>query len=124
MQGDKENSRVGKTRNLVKKTGDTMQTFHAKMGTMKGRNGKTLTETEEIKRRWQESQKNYTKELLITQITNMVTHLDPVILECEVKWAFGSFTKNKASGSDGISAELFKILRHGNNLDVYQQMNG
>ena len=55
---------------------------------------------------------------------NMVTHLDLVILESEVKWVFGSFTKNKASGSDGISAELFKILRHGSNLDVHQQMNG
>ena len=55
---------------------------------------------------------------------NMVTHLDPVILEYEVKWAFGSFTKNKASGSDGISAKLFKILRHGSNLNVHQHSNG
>ena len=87
--------------------------FHAKMGTKKGRNGKDLTEAEEIKKRWQE----YTEELYKKGLNDednhegVVTHLEPDILECEVKWALGSITRNKASGDDRIPAELFKTLK-------------
>ena len=87
--------------------------FHAKMGSIKDRNGKDLTEAEEIKKRWLE----YTKELYKKGFNDpdnhdgVVTHLEPDILECEVKWALGSFTTNKASGGDGIPAELFQILK-------------
>ena len=91
----------------------TRGAFHAKMGTIKDRNGKDLTEAEEIKKRWQE----YTEELHTKGLKNLdnhddvVTHLEPDILECEVKWALGSSTTNKASGNDGIPAELFQILK-------------
>ena len=94
-----ENNRTGKTRDLFKKIRDTKGTFHAKMGTIKDRNGKDLTEAEEIKKRWQE----YTQELHTKGLKNLdnhddvVTHLEPDILECEVKWALGSSTTNKAS---------------------------
>ena len=92
-----ENNRMGKTRDLFKKIGDIKETFHAKMGTIKERNSKDLTEAEEIKRRWQE----YTEELSkksndLHNHNGMVTHLEPDILECEVKWALGSITTNKA----------------------------
>ena len=93
-----------KTRDLFKKIRDTKETFHAKMATIKDRNGMDLTETEDIKRRWQE----YTEELYKTDLhdpdnhDDMITHLEPDILECEVKWALGSITTNKASGGDGI----------------------
>ena len=87
---------MGKTRDLFKKIGDTKGTFHAKMGTIKDRNGKDLTKAEEIKKRWEE----YTKELYKNGLNDLlnhdgvVTHLDPDILECEVKWALGSITIN------------------------------
>ena len=92
---------MGKTRDLFEKIRDAKGTFHAKMGTIKDRNGMDLTEVEDIKKRWQEyTEKLYKKNL----------H-DPDILECKVKWALGSITMNKASGDDGIPVELFQILR-------------
>ena len=100
---------MGKTRDLFKKSRDTKGTFHAKMGSIKNRNAMDLTEAEDIKKRWQES----TEELYKKDHHNsnnhdgVITHLEPDILECEVKWALGSITMNKASGSEGISAELF-----------------
>ena len=108
-----ENNRMGKTRDLVKKIRDTKGTFHAKMGSIKDRNGMHLTEAEDIKKRWQE----YTEELYEKDLHDpdnhdgVITHLEPHILECEVKWALGSITTNKASGGDGIPVELFKILK-------------
>ena len=106
-----ENNRIGKTRALFKKTRDTKGTFHAKMSSIKDRNGMGLTEAEDIKKRWQE----YTEELYKKHLhdpdnhNGMITHLEPDILECEVKWALGSITMNKASGDDGIPVELFQI---------------
>ena len=108
-----ENNRMRKTRDLFKKIKDTKGTFHAKMGTIKDRNGMDLIEAEGIKKRWQE----YTEELCKKDLDDpdnhdgVITHLEPDILECEVKWAIGSITTNKASGGDGISAELFPILK-------------
>ena len=108
-----ENNRMRKTRDLFKKIRDTKGTFHAKMGTIKDRNGMNLTKTEDIKKRWQE----YTEELYKKDLHNpdnhdgVITHLEPDILECEVKWALGSITTNKASGDDGIPVELFQILK-------------
>ena len=108
-----ENNRMGKTRALVKKIRDTKGTFHAKMGSIKDRNGMDLTEAEDIKKRWQE----YTEELYKKDLhdpdnhSGVITHLEPDILECEVKWALGSITMNKASGGDGIPVELFQILK-------------
>ena len=102
---------MGKTRNLVKKIGDTKKTFHAKMGTIKERNGQDLTEAEEIKKRWQE----YTEKLCKKGLNDPDNYngagiyLEPDNLECKVKWAFGTIIKNKASGGDGISAELLQI---------------
>ena len=106
---------MGKTRDLFKKIRDTKETFHAKMGTVKDRNGMDLTEAEDIRKRWQE----YTEELYKTDLQDpdnhdaviMYTHLEPDILKCEVKWALGSITTNKASGGDGIPVELFQILK-------------
>ena len=110
-----ENNRMGKTRDLVKKIGDTKGTlkFHAKMGSIKDRNGMDLTEAEDIKKRWQEyTEELYKKDLLDPDNhDDVITHLEPDILECEVKWALGSITMNKASGGDGTSVELFKILK-------------
>ena len=107
-----ENNRMGKTRDLFKKIGDTMGTFHAKMGTIKDRNGMDLTEAEDIKKRWQEyTEKLYKKDLHDSDNHDgVITHLEPDILECEVKWTLGSISTNKASGSDGIPVELFQIL--------------
>ena len=108
-----ENNRMGKTRDLFKKIRDTKGLFHAKMGTIKDRNGMDLTEAEDIKNRWQE----YTEELYKKDLHNrdnhngVITHLEPDILECEVKWALESITTNKASGGDGIPVELFQILK-------------
>ena len=102
-----------KTRDLFKKIRDTSETFHAKMGSIKDRHGMDLTEAEDIKKRWQE----YTEELYRKDLHSpdnhdgVITHLKPDILECEVKWALGSITMNKARGGDGISAELFQILK-------------
>ena len=100
---------MGRTRDLFKKIRDTKGTFHAKMGTIKDRNGMDLTE-EDIKKRWQE----YTEELLKRLLNNhsgVITHLEPGILESEVRWALGSITMNKASGGDRIPAEPFQILK-------------
>ena len=107
-----ENNRMGKTRDLFKKIRDTKGTFHAKMGTIKERNGMDLTETEDIKKRMQDTQ-NYTKKDLHDPDNHdgVITHLGPDILECKVKWALGSITTNKDSGSDGIPVELFQILK-------------
>ena len=100
---------MGKTRDLFKKIKYTKGTFHAKMGTIKDRNGTDLTEVEDIKKRWQE----YTEELYKKDLHHpdnhdgVIIHLEPDTLKCEVKWALGSITMNKASGGDGIAAELF-----------------
>ena len=104
---------MGKTRHLFKKIRDTKGTFHAKMGTVKGRNGIDLTEAEDIKKRWQENtEKLYKKDLHDPDNHNgVITHLELDILECEVKWALGSITTNKASGGYGIPGELFQILK-------------
>ena len=108
-----ENNRVGKTRNFFKKIRDTKRTFHAKMGSIKDRNGLDLTEAEDIKKRWQEyTEEQYKKDLQDQDNHNgVITHLEPDILECEVKWALESITMNKASGGDGIPVELFQILK-------------
>ena len=104
-----ENNRMGKTRDLFKKIGDTKGTFHAKMGTIKDRNDMDLTEAEDIKKRQQEYSELYKKDLHDPDNHDgMITHLEPHILECEVKWALGSITKNKASGGDGIPVDYFK----------------
>ena len=101
---------MGKTRDLFKKIRDTKGTFHAKMGQIKGRNGMDLTEAEDIKKRWQEhTEKLYKKDLHNPDNHNgVITHLEPDILECEVKWALESIITNKASGGDGIPIELFQ----------------
>ena len=107
-----EKSRMGKTRELFEKIGDTKGLIHAKMGTVKDRNGKKLTEAVGIKKRWQEFTELYKKDLNDPDNhDNMVTHLEPDILECEIKWALGSITTNKSSGGDGIPAKLFQILK-------------
>ena len=104
---------MGKTRDFFKKSRDTTGTFHANMDTIKDRNGMDLTEAEDIKKRWQE----YTEELYKKDLHDpdnhggVITHLQPDILECEVKQALGSITMNKASGGDGIPFELFQILK-------------
>ena len=102
-----------KTKDLFKKIRDTKGTFHAKMGTIKDRNNMNLTEAEDIKKTWQEyTEELYKKDLYDPDNHNgVITHLEPDILECEVKWALGSITTNKASGGEGISAELFKMLK-------------
>ena len=104
---------MGKTRDFFKKVRDTKGTFHAKMSSIKDRNGMDLTEAEDIKRRWQE----YTEELCKKDLHDpdnhdgMITDLEPDILECEVKWALESITTNKASGGDRIPVEVFQILK-------------
>jgi len=110
-----ENNRMGKTRDRFKKIRDTKGTFHAKIGSIKDRNGMDLTEAEDIKKRWQEyTEEQYNKDLHDHDNYNgVIIHLEPDILECEVKWALGSITTNKASGGDGIAAELFQILKDG-----------
>jgi hypothetical protein len=108
-----ENNRMGKTRDLFKKIRDTKGIFHAKMGSIKDRNSMDLTEAEDIKKRWQD----YTEELYKKELHNpdnhngVITHLKSDILACEVKWALGMITTNKASGGDGIPVELFQILK-------------
>ena len=113
-----KNNRMGNTRDLFKKIRDTKGTFHAKKGSIKDRNGRDLTEAEDIKKRWQEyTEELYTKELHDQDNhSGVITHLDPDILECEVKshflsQALESITMNKASGGDGIPVELFQILK-------------
>ena len=104
---------MGKTRDLFKKIRDTKGIFHAKMGLIKDRNSMDLTEADGIKKRWQE----YTEELYKKDLHDqenhdgVITHLEPDILECGVKWALESITTNKASGGDRIPVELFKILK-------------
>ena len=104
---------MGKTRDLFKKIRATKGTFYAKMGTIKDSNGMDLTEAEDIEKRWQQ----YTEELYKKDLNDpdnhdgVITHLEPDILECEVKWALGCITMNKASGGDGIPVELFQILK-------------
>ena len=108
-----ENNKMGKTRDLFKKIRDTKGTFHAKMGTVKDRNGMKLTEADDIKKRWQE----YTEELNrkdlhdLSNYNGVITHLEPDIIGCEVKWALESITTNKASAGDGVPVELFQILK-------------
>ena len=107
-----KNNRMEKSRDFFRKIGNTKEMFHAKMGTIKDRNCMDLTETDAIKKRWQE----YTEELYKKDLNDLdnqdgvITHLEPDILECEVKWALESITTNKASGGDGIPVELFQIL--------------
>ena len=109
-----ENNRTGKCGDLFKEIRDTKGTFHAKMDTIKDRNGVDLTEGKDVKKRWQE----YTEELYRKHLQDpdnhdgVITNLEPDILECQVKWALGSITMNKASGGDGIPVELFKILQN------------
>ena len=113
IQRNRGKQQNGKTRDLFEKIRDTKGTFHAKMGSIKDRNGTDLTEAEDIKKRWQE----YTEELYKRDLHDpdnhygVITHLEPDILECEVKWALESITRNKASGDDGIPVELFQILK-------------
>ena len=108
-----ENNRMGKTRDLFKIIRDTKGIFHAKMSSIKDRNGMDLTEAEDIKKRWQE----YTEELYKKDLhdpnnhNGVITDLEPDILKCEVKWALESITTNKASAGDGIPVELFQILK-------------
>ena len=108
-----ENNRMGKTRDLFKKMRDTEGTFHAKMGTIKDRNGIDLTEADDIKKRWKEYTEELYKKDLHDQDSHdgMITHLEQDLLEYEVKWALGSISTNKASGGDGVPAELFQILK-------------
>ena len=107
------NNRVGVTRDLCKKIRDTKGTFHAKMGSIKDRNGMDLTEAEDIKKRWQKhTEELYKKDLHDPDNHDgVITHLEPDILECEVKRALGNITTNKACGGDGIPFELFQILK-------------
>ena len=109
----KENNRMGKTRDLFKKIRDTKGTFHAKMGTIKDRNGIDLTERKDTKKRWQEyTEESYKKDLHDPDNHDcVITHLEPDILECKVKWVLESITMNKASGGDEIPIELFQILK-------------
>ena len=103
---------MGKTTDLFKKIRDTKGTFHAKMGSIKEKNGMELTEAEDIMKRWQEYTEVYKKDLHDPDNhSGVITHLEPDILECEIKWALGSITTNKASGGDGIPVELFQILK-------------
>ena len=108
-----ENNRMGRTRHLFKKIRNTKGTFHAKMGSIKDRNGTDLTEAEDVKKRWQE----YTEELYEIDLHDqdnhdgVITQLEPDILECDIKWALESITMNKASGGDGFPVELFQILK-------------
>ena len=120
-----QNNRMGNTSDLFKKIRDTKGTFHAKMDTVKDRNGMDITVAEDIKKRWQKYREPLYKKGLNDQDNHkmglndpdnhlddgVITLLEPDILECEVKWALGSVTMNKASGSDGIPAELFNILK-------------
>ena len=103
---------MGKTRDLFKKIRDTKGIFHAKMGSIKDRNGMDLTEAEDIKKRWQKYTELYKKDLHDAGNYNgVITHPEPDILECEVKWALESITRNKATGGDGIPVEILQILK-------------
>ena len=107
-----ENNRMGKTRDFFKKIRDSKGTFHAKMGSIKDRNGMDITEAEDIKKRWQEYTELYKIELHDQEKHDgVITHLEKDILECEVKWALESITMSKASGGDGIPIERFQIWK-------------
>ena len=115
-----ENNTMGKTSNLLKKIGGMKGIFHARMGMIKNRNSKDLTEAEEIKKRWQEYKEQYKKGLIDPDNHDgVVTHLEPVILECEVNWALKSIAINKPSGCNEIPAELFTFLKE----DVIKSAN-
>ena len=103
-----------KTRDFFKKIRDIKGTFHAKMGSIKDRNGMDLTDAENTKKKWQEYREEVYKKELHNQDNHdgVITHLEPDILECEVKWALGRITMNKASGDDGIPVELFQTLKY------------
>ena len=113
MKRNRGKQQNGKDERSLQEIRDTKGTFHAKMGSIKDRNGMDLTEAEDIRKRWQE----YTEELYKKDLHNpddhdgVITHLEPDILECEGKWALGSITVNKVSGGDGIPVELFQILK-------------
>ena len=112
INAKEENNRMGKTKDPFKKIRDNEGTFHAKMGSMKDRNGMDLTEAEDIQKRWQDTEELYKKDLHeLDNHDGVITHLEPDILECEVKWALESITTNKASGGDGIPVELFQLLK-------------
>ena len=120
MKRKEENNRMGKTRDLFKKIRDTKGIFHTKMGTIKERNSMGLTEAEDINKRWQEYTEElyththtHTKDLHGPDKNDVITHPEPDILECKVKWALRSITVNKASGVDGIPVELLQILKDG-----------
>ena len=104
---------MGKPRVLFKKTGDIKRTLHTNMGTIKDKTGKDLIEAEDIKKRWQQYREELYKRDLHDPDNHdgVITHLEPDLLECKVKWALGSITTNKASGSDGVPANLFQILK-------------
>ena len=103
---------MGKTSDLFKKIRDTKGTFHAKMGSIKDRDSMDLTEAEDVKKKWQEYAELYKTDLHDPDNHDgVITHLEPDILECEVKWALESITMNKASGGNGIPVELFQILK-------------
>ena len=107
-----EKNRIGKIKDLFKKIRDTTGKFNAKMGTIKDRNAMDLTAAEDIKKRWQEYTELYKKDLHDPENHDgVITHLEPDILECEVKWALESITTNTASRGDGIRVELFQILK-------------
>ena len=109
-----ENNKMGRTGDLLKKIRDTKGTFHAKMGSIEDRNDMDLTEADNIKKRWQEYKEElYKKDLHdLDNHNGVITDLEPDILECEVKWALGTITRNKANGGDGIPVELFQILEY------------
>ena len=108
-----ENYRLGKTRDLLKKIGDNKGIFHTKMGSIKDRKGRDLTEAEDIKKKWQK----YTEEIYKKYLNDpdkhgrVITQLEPDILEYEVRWSLGSITVNKPSGGDGIQTKLFQVLK-------------
>ena len=108
-----ENNKMGKTRDLLNRIGDTKGTFHAKVGIIKGRNCMDLTEAEDTKKMWQEYTEDLYKKGLHSPDNHegVITHLEPDVLECEVKWALGSITTNKTSGGDGVPVVLFHILK-------------
>ena len=112
MQKIAENNRIGKTRDLFKKIRDTKETFHAKMGSIKERNNMDITEAEDITKRWQVYTELYIKGLNDpNKYYGVITHQEPDILECKVKWALGSITTNKAKVCDRIPVELLQILK-------------
>ena len=111
-KGIEDNNRMGKTRDLFKKIRDTKGRFHARMDTINGRNSMDLTEAEDIKKSWQQYTELYRKDLHDPDnLDGVISHLEPDILNCKVKWALGSINSNKVSGGGGIPIELFQILK-------------